>query len=54
MATVAITSDEDAGRAVGLVEEAAVDGQRGPAQDAAHGRGDAGHLWTGDRNISQE
>lgn len=39
-----ITSDQDACWPTGLVEEAAVDGQEGPAHDTAGGRADPGDL----------
>lgn len=42
---LAITSNEDACRTLGLVEKVAVDGEEGAAHDAASRRGHSGHLW---------
>lgn len=46
----AITSNEDTRRTLGLVKEVAVDGEEGPAHDAASGRSDARHLWIAKEN----
>lgn len=43
--TVVVTSNQDACWPIGLVEEAAVDGQEGTAHDAPGGGGDPCHLW---------
>lgn len=47
-----ITSDENTCWAIGLVEEAAVDGQQGSTHDATIGWGDSRHLWTRDKHFT--
>lgn len=46
----AITSNEDARRALSLVKEVAVDGEQGATHDAASGGGHSRHLWITNMN----